>query len=203
MSVKARVSYGNASTMSSSASTNSDGSSLRHSVLGYNDDRRDYRSSVASDPFHFDAVSGRMDAMTAGIVASTSTSTSSSRYSQMTEKTLPPAPGGVRADSSQDENATVMAVMLQSKNESEQEDANSMTTPIMHEYVQALHDYSAVDSGSNVCLSFTAGQLIKVFNKDASGWWDGEVDDIRGWFPSNYVVGLALQGTVITRGIHV
>lgn len=58
------------------------------------------------------------------------------------------------------------------------------------EYVQALHDYSSGSASSNVCLTFSAGQYIRVLNKDSSGWWDGEIDGVRGWFPSNYVVRL-------------
>lgn len=55
------------------------------------------------------------------------------------------------------------------------------------EFVQALHDYSSGSTGSNVCLAFSAGQYIRVLNKDPSGWWDGEIDGVRGWFPSNFV----------------
>jgi len=58
-----------------------------------------------------------------------------------------------------------------------------------------MHDFSA--QGQNVtCLAFTAGQVIRVLNRDTSGWWDGEVDGRRGWFPSNYVtsdVGLLTE----------
>ncbi|PWZ00756.1 ras GEF [Testicularia cyperi] len=52
------------------------------------------------------------------------------------------------------------------------------------EHVVALHDFS---SNNATCLSFQAGQVIKVYNRDPSGWWDGELDGHRGWFPSNYV----------------
>ncbi|KAJ1029824.1 hypothetical protein NDA13_003063 [Ustilago tritici] len=52
------------------------------------------------------------------------------------------------------------------------------------EHVVALHDFN---SNNATCLSFQAGQVIKVYNRDPSGWWDGELDDQRGWFPSNYV----------------
>ncbi|KAH8825206.1 ras guanine nucleotide exchange factor domain-containing protein [Flagelloscypha sp. PMI_526] len=55
-----------------------------------------------------------------------------------------------------------------------------------YEYVLALHDYDPV-SESATCLSFKAGQVIRVYNRDASGWWDGELDGRRGWFPSNFV----------------
>jgi hypothetical protein len=54
------------------------------------------------------------------------------------------------------------------------------------DYVLAMHDYDA-DPSSGTCLSFKAGQVIRVFNRDNSGWWDGELDGQRGWFPSNYV----------------
>ncbi|KAG0146366.1 hypothetical protein CROQUDRAFT_44547 [Cronartium quercuum f. sp. fusiforme G11] len=68
------------------------------------------------------------------------------------------------------------------------------------DFVVALHDFAAANSGSNTCLSFIAGQVIRVLNRDGSGWWDGETlereDDpsltiaSRGWFPSNYVTSL-------------
>ena len=54
------------------------------------------------------------------------------------------------------------------------------------DYVLALHDY-VPQTSSATCLSFRAGQVIRVFNRDTSGWWDGELDGRRGWFPSNYV----------------
>jgi son of sevenless-like protein len=54
------------------------------------------------------------------------------------------------------------------------------------EYVLAMHDYSPQHQ-SATCLSFRAGQVIHVLNRDSSGWWDGELEGRRGWFPSNYV----------------
>ncbi|KZT11896.1 ras GEF [Laetiporus sulphureus 93-53] len=55
-----------------------------------------------------------------------------------------------------------------------------------YEYVLAMHDF--VPQAQNVtCLAFRAGQVIRVLNRDPSGWWDGELDGRRGWFPSNYV----------------
>ncbi|KAG0654997.1 hypothetical protein C6P46_001286, partial [Rhodotorula mucilaginosa] len=73
--------------------------------------------------------------------------------------------------------------------------------------VRALHSFSPAtlssssdgdQSRSQTCLSFERGQLLRCFNKDPSGWWDGQVingdDQVatssssrRGWFPSNYV----------------
>ncbi|KAG8762081.1 hypothetical protein FRC11_011294 [Ceratobasidium sp. 423] len=54
------------------------------------------------------------------------------------------------------------------------------------EYVLALHDFVPVN-GNTTCLSFRAGQIIHVLNRDSTGWWDGELEGRRGWFPSNYV----------------
>lgn len=57
-------------------------------------------------------------------------------------------------------------------------------------FVQALHDYlpsSSSTDDSVTCLFFKKGSIIEVFNRDDSGWWDGQCGDIRGWFPSNYV----------------
>lgn len=58
------------------------------------------------------------------------------------------------------------------------------------DYVRALHDFEP-NAGSTTCLSFRAGQVIRTLNKDGSGWWDGELEGKRGWFPSNYVEVLA------------
>lgn len=66
----------------------------------------------------------------------------------------------------------------------EDDDYDDDDEPISEEHVVALHDFT---SNNSTCLSFSAGQIIKVFNRDESGWWDGELDGKRGWFPSNYV----------------
>jgi hypothetical protein len=54
------------------------------------------------------------------------------------------------------------------------------------EFVLALHDFHPQHQNAT-CLSFRAGQVIHVLNRDTSGWWDGEINGQRGWFPSNYV----------------
>lgn len=54
------------------------------------------------------------------------------------------------------------------------------------DYVIAMHDF-APETPTATCLSFRAGEVIHVLNRDATGWWDGELDGRRGWFPSNYV----------------
>ena len=52
-------------------------------------------------------------------------------------------------------------------------------------YVRALYDYEADDRTS---LSFRQGDTIQVLTQLASGWWDGVINGVRGWFPSNYCV---------------
>lgn len=50
-------------------------------------------------------------------------------------------------------------------------------------YVRALYDYDADDRTS---LSFRQGDIIQVITQLESGWWDGVIHGVRGWFPSNY-----------------
>ena len=50
-------------------------------------------------------------------------------------------------------------------------------------FVRALYDYDADDRTS---LSFRQGDIIQVITQLESGWWDGIINDVRGWFPSNY-----------------
>jgi len=52
-------------------------------------------------------------------------------------------------------------------------------------YVRALYDYDPKDK---ILLSFRRGDLIEVLSRLDSGWWDGLLgENVRGWFPSNYV----------------
>ena len=51
-------------------------------------------------------------------------------------------------------------------------------------FCRALYDYQTNDSSS---LSFRKGDVIEVLTQLESGWWDGLLNDERGWFPSNYV----------------
>lgn len=52
-------------------------------------------------------------------------------------------------------------------------------------YVRALYNYEADDPTS---LSFRQGDIIQVITQLESGWWDGIIENVRGWFPSNYCV---------------
>ncbi|WVQ83901.1 hypothetical protein IAT38_006045 [Cryptococcus sp. DSM 104549] len=55
------------------------------------------------------------------------------------------------------------------------------TPPIL---VRAKFDFEATDRSA---LSFSAGDVIQVYSRLESGWWDGMLGGQRGWFPSNYV----------------
>lgn len=65
-------------------------------------------------------------------------------------------------------------------------------------FVQALHDYiptNLTEKDAANCLCFSRGNIIEVFGRDDSGWWDGACNGNRGWFPSNYVgmIGEAIR----------
>ena len=60
---------------------------------------------------------------------------------------------------------------------------NSAVSPPGGMYVRALYDYDADDRTS---LSFRQGDIIQVITQLESGWWDGVINGVRGWFPSNY-----------------
>jgi len=48
----------------------------------------------------------------------------------------------------------------------------------------AMYDYDAQTADE---ISFKVGQKIFIVQKDAGGWWEGEVNGKRGWIPANYV----------------
>ena len=62
---------------------------------------------------------------------------------------------------------------------------STTTTAPVGMYVRALYDYDADDRTS---LSFRQGDTIQVITQLSSGWWDGIIKGVRGWFPSNYCV---------------
>jgi len=57
-------------------------------------------------------------------------------------------------------------------------------------FCRALYDYDSTDASS---LSFRRGDIIEVLTRLESGWWDGLLNDERGWFPSNYVAIMSEQ----------
>nr|XP_018261262.1 uncharacterized protein I303_05698 [Kwoniella dejecticola CBS 10117]OBR83420.1 hypothetical protein I303_05698 [Kwoniella dejecticola CBS 10117] len=62
-----------------------------------------------------------------------------------------------------------------------QDDEEGSEEPFL---VRARFNFEATD---NSALSFSAGDVIQVFARLESGWWDGMLNGQRGWFPSNYV----------------
>lgn len=62
--------------------------------------------------------------------------------------------------------------------------------------VRAKFDFTATDGSA---LSFNEGNIIQVFSKLESGWWDGMLDGRRGWFPSNYVDEINEDEVVVTE----
>ncbi|GAA5993217.1 hypothetical protein JCM10908_004513 [Rhodotorula pacifica] len=94
--------------------------------------------------------------------------------------------------------------------------AETAAAPASFFLVRALHSFSpsslppsssstSTSTAAQTCLAFKQGQLLRCFNRDPSGWWDGQVveemgqggiregeegqegEGKRGWFPSNYV----------------
>ena len=80
-------------------------------------------------------------------------------------------------------------------------------------HVQAIHDFNPLllasaagsTSSANMYLPFKAGEIIRVHVRDTTGWWDGEISVVdaeeearkgprRGWFPSNYVREMGVDG---------
>jgi len=50
---------------------------------------------------------------------------------------------------------------------------------------KAIYAYQGEKEGD---LSFNEGDLISILDEsDPSGWWEGEVNGVRGYFPSNFV----------------
>lgn len=66
-------------------------------------------------------------------------------------------------------------------------------------HVRALYDYDADDRTS---LSFHEGDIIQVITRLESGWWDGIINGVRGWFPSNYCQ-LITDPTQLPDDVHV
>ena len=50
----------------------------------------------------------------------------------------------------------------------------------------ALHAWQG-DGGGKRCLTFRAGDRIRVIEaREAGGWWAGSLDGRQGWFPSSF-----------------
>jgi son of sevenless-like protein len=74
-----------------------------------------------------------------------------------------------------------------------------LTEPPPALYVRALYDYDADDHTS---LSFRQGDVIQVLNQLETGWWDGVIGNVRGWFPSNYCAVITNQDEIEDQLFH-
>uniref|UniRef100_A0A8D3BVK8 Growth arrest specific 7 n=1 Tax=Scophthalmus maximus TaxID=52904 RepID=A0A8D3BVK8_SCOMX len=52
-------------------------------------------------------------------------------------------------------------------------------------YSKSLYPFSGEQHQQG--LTFEAGEIIQVVQAVPGGWWEGEKDGVRGWFPSSYV----------------
>ncbi|KAF7259924.1 hypothetical protein EG68_02913 [Paragonimus skrjabini miyazakii] len=52
-------------------------------------------------------------------------------------------------------------------------------------FVRALYDYTRIHTDE---LSFKKGDILAVSRQLDGGWWEGSLNGVTGWFPSNYVV---------------
>ncbi|RWS16533.1 cytoplasmic protein NCK1-like protein [Dinothrombium tinctorium] len=57
-------------------------------------------------------------------------------------------------------------------------------SPIAKSIAYVKYNYEAQQPDE---LSLVKGSTVVVLEKSSDGWWKGEVNDIVGWFPSNYV----------------
>lgn len=58
-------------------------------------------------------------------------------------------------------------------------------------YCKSLYPFSGEQHQQG--LSFEAGEVIKVVQALPGGWWEGDKDGSRGWFPSSYVQVLEVR----------
>jgi len=67
--------------------------------------------------------------------------------------------------------------------------------PVIDNLVPGVTTVKAISpyEGAEGELSFQEGDIIKVWQLDPSGWWEGECRGNRGWFPSNFVVAMPAQ----------
>lgn len=70
-------------------------------------------------------------------------------------------------------------------NDQLERDSNHLNSGSNLYYCRALYDYVA---STPTELSFRKDEIMEILSRDRSGWWDGLIEDRRGWFPSNYVV---------------
>lgn len=50
--------------------------------------------------------------------------------------------------------------------------------------VQAEYSFQGENNDE---LQFKKGDIITVTQREDGGWWEGTLNEVTGWFPSNYV----------------
>eukprot|EP00064_Thunnus_orientalis_P007287 superscaffoldBa00000797_g7307 len=65
-------------------------------------------------------------------------------------------------------------------------------------YCKSLYPFGGEQHQQGLC--FEAGEIIKVVQALPGGWWEGEKDGARGWFPSSYVQVLEVQSIMNHEG---
>ncbi|CAL8072571.1 unnamed protein product [Calicophoron daubneyi] len=63
-------------------------------------------------------------------------------------------------------------------------------------FVQALYDYTRKHTDE---LSFKRGDVLAVSQQLDGGWWEGSLNGVVGWFPSNYVAFVTDNASGDTR----
>ncbi|KAI9729537.1 MAG: hypothetical protein M1834_006733 [Cirrosporium novae-zelandiae] len=86
---------------------------------------------------------------------------------------------GTEAQNAEDSGSTDPALQESSKREPISSQFQSEETVC----VRALRDYRADDQTK---LSFRQGDAIRVLTRCEDGWWVGEINGLRGFFPSDY-----------------
>lgn len=76
--------------------------------------------------------------------------------------------------------------------------ASSKSKEPRKELVIARHDYQGATEDDE--LSFCGDDVITVIKKDNSGWWQGELRDEVGWFPSTFVRPLTREEELALHG---
>lgn len=71
-----------------------------------------------------------------------------------------------------------------------------VTPEMSGSYCKSLYPFSGEQHQQG--LSFEAGDIIKVVQALPGGWWEGERDGDRGWFPSSYVQVLEVRTLMMT-----
>ncbi|KAI8073143.1 hypothetical protein BC940DRAFT_250624 [Gongronella butleri] len=73
----------------------------------------------------------------------------------------------------------------------------------MNLQVHATHDYLPSNSEKRApSLFFRKGTVIEILAKSPSGWWQGQYDQLRGWFPSQFVADTPVATSVRSKAIN-